>query len=254
MSLFNRFILRLKRRDNALFNLLYLIVKKVFYFTPPRVPRFLRPLFELLYHFHFFVIMAFRWTIGTFYTNPLFQSRCASVGRNLRVTAMPFVSGHIEIHLGDNVTLDGPISILSGRFVDHPKLLVGDRTAIGYNSLLIANREIVIEEDVIVSFDCRISDSDGHPRRADLRAQLAPLDDKDIRPVRICRHAWIGNGSHVMKGVTIGEGAIIGSNSVVISDIPPYCLALGNPAEVYFRNVGRPPKHADRGAAKASGD
>ena len=33
-----------------------------------------------------------------------------------------------------------------------------------------------------------------------------------------------------MKGVTIGEGAIIGANSVVISDIPPYCLALGNPA------------------------
>lgn len=42
-----------------------------------------------------------------------------------------------------------------------------------------------------------------------------------------------------MKGVTIGEGAIIGANSVVISDIPPYCIAMGNPAEVYFRNINR---------------
>ena len=42
-----------------------------------------------------------------------------------------------------------------------------------------------------------------------------------------------------MKGVTIGEGAIIGANSVVISDIPPYCLAMGNPAEVILRNLGK---------------
>ena len=47
-----------------------------------------------------------------------------------------------------------------------------------------------------------------------------------------------------MKGVTIGEGAVIGANSVVISDVPPYCLAVGNPAEVYFRNYGRPSKKA----------
>jgi serine acetyltransferase len=43
-----------------------------------------------------------------------------------------------------------------------------------------------------------------------------------------------------MKGVTIGEGAIVGANSVVISNIPPYSLAMGNPAEVLFRNFGLP--------------
>ena len=85
-----------------------------------------------------------------------------------------------------------------------------------------------------------IADSDGHPREADLRAAGKPPDAKDIRPVRICRHAWIGNGCYIMKGVTIGEGAIIGANSVVISNIPPYSLALGNPAEVILRNFGRP--------------
>jgi acetyltransferase-like isoleucine patch superfamily enzyme len=47
-----------------------------------------------------------------------------------------------------------------------------------------------------------------------------------------------------MKGVTIGQGAVIGANSVAISDVPPYCLAMGNPAEVYFRNHGRPSKAA----------
>jgi acetyltransferase-like isoleucine patch superfamily enzyme len=93
---------------------------------------------------------------------------------------------------------------------------------------------------VIVSYDCRISDSDAHPRDADQRAARVPPDPADIRPIRIGRKAFIGNGTHIMKGVTIGEGAVIGSNSVVISNIPPYCLALGNPAEVFIRNYGRP--------------
>ena len=58
--------------------------------------------------------------------------------------------------------------------------------------------------------------------------------------MRICRDAMIGNGTHIMKGVTIGEGAIISANSVVINDIPPYAIAMGNPAEVIVRGGGRP--------------
>jgi hypothetical protein len=63
------------------------------------------------------------------------------------------------------------------------------------------------------------------------------------RTARICRYAWVGNGSHIMKGVTIGEGAVIGANIVVISDIPLYCPAMGNPAEVCLQNHGRPSKN-----------
>ena len=58
--------------------------------------------------------------------------------------------------------------------------------------------------------------------------------------MRICRYAFIGNGSHVMKGATIGEGATVAANSLVISNVPPYSLAVGNPAEVLFRNYGLP--------------
>jgi acetyltransferase-like isoleucine patch superfamily enzyme len=111
-----------------------------------------------------------------------------------------------------------------------------------WNASIVVNREIIIEEYVRISWNCSISDSDGHPRQADLRAQNAPVSPRDIRPVRICKYAWIGNGSYIMKGVTIGEGAVIAANSLVISDVPPYSLALGNPAEVVIRNYGRPTK------------
>src|SRR5579885_54030 len=115
-----------------------------------------------------------------------------------------------------------------------------DGSGIGWNSTIVVNKEVIIEEDVIVSYNCNISDSDGHRREADLRAAGVPPRPEDIRPVRICRNAWIGNGSYIMKGVTIGDGAITGANSVVISNIPPYSLAIGNPAEVLFRNYGLP--------------
>lgn len=51
-----------------------------------------------------------------------------------------------------------------------------------------------------------------------------------IAPVVIKRGASVGMRSIVMPGVTIGEGAIIGAGSVVTKDIPPYCIAVGNPA------------------------
>ncbi len=162
------------------------------------------------------------------------------MGRNVSIDGLPYVEGHAEIHIGNDVWLGGKISITSGRFLDRPQLIIKDRAEISWNVSIVVNQEVVIEEDARISFDCRISDSDGHRREADLRAANAPVDPRDIRPVRICRNAWIGNGAHIMKGVTIGEGAIIGANSVVIGDIPPYSLALGNPAEVYFQNYGRP--------------
>jgi acetyltransferase-like isoleucine patch superfamily enzyme len=102
------------------------------------------------------------------------------------------------------------------------------------------NREVVIEDHARIAYDCRISDSDAHPKEADLRAANHPPRVEDIRPVRICKNAWIGNGTHILKGVTIGEGAIVGANSVVVSDIPAFSLAAGNPARVYLKDFGLP--------------
>jgi acetyltransferase-like isoleucine patch superfamily enzyme len=184
--------------------------------------------------------MLWRLACSYFVWQPLFRSRCVSVGKGLQLAALPFISGHAEIVVGDDVEFTGKVDILSGRFLDRPRVVIGDRTGLGGGTLISVNQQVVIEEDVLIAQGCRISDNDGHPKAADLRARHAPLSPRDIRPVRICRSAWIGRESHIMKGVTIGEGAIIGANSTVICDIPPYSLAMGNPAEVYFRNIGRP--------------
>jgi carbonic anhydrase/acetyltransferase-like protein (isoleucine patch superfamily) len=238
-SLINRLILAIKRGESPTARLVKRLLRNLLSPMPPRLPRVLKPVLRVAYELHFLAIVLLRFFLNFFYRNPLFQARCAAVGSRLVIEGMPYVSGHVEIYLGDDVTLGGNISILSGRMLDRPRLVIGSRSGIGWNSVIAVNREIVLEDDAWVSYDCRISDSDGHPRRAAERIQAAPPDLSEIRPVRICRYAWVGNGCHIMKGVTIGEGAIIGANSVVITDIPPYCVAMGNPAEVYFRNVGR---------------
>lgn len=60
-----------------------------------------------------------------------------------------------------------------------------------------------------------------------------------VEPIVLKRGCVIGMRSIVMPGVTIGEGAIIGTGSVVTKDIPPYCIAVGSPARPikYFKNA-----------------
>jgi acetyltransferase-like isoleucine patch superfamily enzyme len=51
-------------------------------------------------------------------------------------------------------------------------------------------------------------------------------------PIVIGNDVWIGYGATILSGVTIGDGAVIGARSVVTRDVPPYCIAAGNPARV----------------------
>ena len=58
------------------------------------------------------------------------------------------------------------------------------------------------------------------------------LDSDSKGPVIIGSDVWVGSGSIILSGVKIGSGAIIGAGSVVVNDVPPYAVAVGNPARV----------------------
>ena len=62
------------------------------------------------------------------------------------------------------------------------------------------------------------------------------------KPVLIGSHVWICPGTTIMKGTVIGDYAIIGSNSLVTKEVPPYCLAAGMPAKVLRTGVMRTKK------------
>lgn len=54
----------------------------------------------------------------------------------------------------------------------------------------------------------------------------------DAKPIVIGDNVWIGEYASVLKGVTIGTGAIVASHAVVTKDVPPYTIVAGNPARV----------------------
>jgi acetyltransferase-like isoleucine patch superfamily enzyme len=128
--------------------------------------------------------------------------------------------------------------------IDEPKLVFGNRVDIGHNVVFVVSKEIVIEDDVNVASGARFMDTDSHPRDATARIADLPPSPAEIKPVRICRYAWIGQNAFIMKGVTVGEGAVIGAGSVVVSDVPPYAVAMGNPARVILKNVSKPVEQA----------
>jgi acetyltransferase-like isoleucine patch superfamily enzyme len=164
------------------------------------------------------------------YRTPLFRARCESSGRNLVVERLPQVLGHARIFIGNDVRIAGLIGIFSGRTLDNPRLAIGNGVTIADQVTFSVNREVVVEDGVSIGAMCSIVDNDGHPRDAEGRVRDAAPAPEDVVPVRICRDVRLGYGSYILKGVTIGEGAVIRARSVVTSDIPPHTEAGGNPA------------------------
>jgi len=232
-------ILKIKRGDTPFYGRLRSLAKTLLSSTLP-LPRFIHPVLLLFFHIHSSSARALRWLVSYFYLEPLFRGRCVSVGRRFRLSRLPYVVGHARIHIGDDVNFFGKVDIFSGSIFDAPVLILKNGVDIGHNVVFVVNKEIVLEEDVNVASGVRFMDSDSHPRDTMERVCDLPPRPDEIKPVKICRYAWIGQNSFILKGVTVGEGAVVGVNSVVVTDIPAYSVAMGNPARVVVKNIARP--------------
>jgi acetyltransferase-like isoleucine patch superfamily enzyme len=166
------------------------------------------------------------------YREPLFRRRCESVGDNLYLELLPSISGHVRITLGNDVIVSGALAVGCSRVCEAPELIVGNNVFLGHQVVLHPNKRIVIEDDVLVASNCFITDSNEHPIDMERRIRHEPCTSEEIKPVFIRRGAWLGRGCIVLRGVEIGEGAIIGAGSVVSKNIPPFTIAVGNPATV----------------------
>jgi len=107
-------------------------------------------------------------------------------------------------------------------------LEIGDRTSIGRNAHFIATNKISIGKDVVIAERVYISDNlHGYE---DITKGIMSQDLVMPGSVTIEDEVWLGEGVCVLPNVTIGKHSIIGSNSVVTKNIPPYSVAVGVPA------------------------
>lgn len=192
-----------------------------------------RQLFAALYKLH----CAGREMIGLvtkfFWYEPLFRSQCASVGRRFRMEQLPYLVGSGSIHVGADVTLSGKSSfVFSSRHVDEPTLTIGDGTFIGHNCAIVVGRRVKIGKHCLIAGGVRISDFDGHPINALDRRNGLPTHAANVSAVTIGDDTWLGHGAIILKGVRIGDRAIVGARAVVTKDVPADTIVAGNPARV----------------------
>ena len=236
------FFLRIRRAESPGYRALKKLAQAIISFNLP-LPRFALAFYRMLYALHDFCFQAVQWALSVFFREPAFRSRCARAGKRLYVSRLPYIVGHAKIYIGDDVNLFGKVDIVSGASFDEPKLILKDRVELGHDVAFVVNKEIVIEEDVNISSRVQLRDTDSHPRDATQRiAGMRPGADEN-RAIRVCRYAWVGFDAVILKGVTIGEGAIIGAKSVVVTDVPPYTVVMGNPA----RTIAKGLKPVNRG-------
>ncbi|MCO6496348.1 MAG: hypothetical protein J5I50_01670 [Chitinophagaceae bacterium] len=144
---------------------------------------------------------------------------------------------------GSRIIIDkGCILVSKSKFnvagINHPVILAtlssGAVIKIGRSgfsgSTICAAKEVIIGDDCAFGVNSCVYDTDFHPVDADRRINQQSIFDAACAPVSIEDKVWMAANSIVLKGVSIGEGAVIGAGSVVTADIPPYTIYAGNPA------------------------
>jgi acetyltransferase-like isoleucine patch superfamily enzyme len=141
-----------------------------------------------------------------------------------------------RIVLGDEVVCRG---ILRVETFGDGRIVLGDRVYIGDDTILSCSDRIEIGSGTLVAHGVQIFDNNSHPLEPDDRAadwaavvsgRARATDGIEHAPVIIGSDAWIGFGSFVLKGVTIGDAAVVAAGSVVTTDVPARSIVAGNPA------------------------
>lgn len=180
---------------------------------------------------------------------------------NLELIKLYAFCGDGVVDRGIKMRLDSPCmrkylvigddSIVAGNFIFESsagKIVIGRHSYIG-GGTFISRSSIEIGDNVTIAWGGTFYDHDSHSldymkRRKDIDDELDDIrngrnfiankdwSDVNSKPIKICNDAWIGMNVIVLKGVTIGEGAIVGAGSVVTKDVPDWTVVAGNPATI----------------------
>lgn len=147
-----------------------------------------------------------------------------------------YLKGAQYISIGKNTFLDKNMELTAYNSYRiqkdfHPFITIGDDCHIGMNAKITAIYSIKIGNGVLMGRNVLITDNaHGRSIRDDIAPADRPLIYKEGTVVE--DNVWLGDNVSILPGVRIGKGCIVGVNSVVTKDIPPYSVVGGIPAKV----------------------
>jgi acetyltransferase-like isoleucine patch superfamily enzyme len=143
----------------------------------------------------------------------------------------PYIRIGRDVVVGPYCTLSA--GVMPGHVPDEdPVVTIGDGVLIGRGSGVVGHRSVAIGDGVFTGHNVYVTDAnhgyqDVHETIG--RQFAAP------RPVTVGAGSWLGHGTVVLPGSTVGEHVAVGAGSVVTGDLPSYSVAVGNPARVIKR-------------------
>jgi acetyltransferase-like isoleucine patch superfamily enzyme len=157
-------------------------------------------------------------------------------GRNVYLFPGVHIVRPQYVCIGDDVTIGRNTDI----FV-HPEdpnskecvIEIGNNVHIGINNIIGARKKIVLEENVLIGPHVMIGDHSHQYENIHIPIKFQTATE--CGTVRIERDCWIGANVFILPKVTIGRHSVIGANSVVNQNVPPYSVAVGAPARVVKR-------------------
>lgn len=146
------------------------------------------------------------------------------------------------IHVGAGTVIGPHVTLSAGMVpgqvcVNDPVVRIGDRCLVGRGSGIVGHLSIEIGDDVWTGQYVYVTDQNHGYEDLDRPISQQAMPEQ---PVRIGDGSWLGHGTVILPGATIGRHVVIGANSVVRGEIPDFVVAAGNPARV-IRSVGRDP-------------
>ena len=154
-------------------------------------------------------------------------------GRRLRTDGLAFIGPGVALEIGRK----GRIELGRWSWVGHGTKLrchegvisIGAKTVLGQECTISAYQHVSIGRECVIADRVMLIDFDHGVVEVERPVRLQGIYKRDVR---VGNNVWIGYGACILRGVTIGDNAIVGTSAVVTKDVPANAVVAGMPARV----------------------
>lgn len=162
------------------------------------------------------------------------QSGKVSIGHGSYIHSSVHLLGKDNIRLGDNVCVsEGCWLNVNHRAKSKVSIEIGNNCFIGKQNFFTSGARISIADFTLTTIGCKFIGSSHNVGNPEVPYLLTGTTSDD--QIEIGVNCFLGAGATVLGNVKVGHGSVIGAGSLVLRDIPPFSIAVGNPAKVQKR-------------------